>query len=689
MDETFDPPRERISKIDQRLHQTAYDATASVVAVPFIGIGTYFTLAGMRWIPLPGKANVPDEVIVAAGLAFAIAGLWLAGLSVRSQLRRYRLARSARAHPDEPWYADFPWEPAGARDRPARRVLGTALTTLFMVVFFAPFNWWAFGSKAGSVYLMGVVGLFDIVIVWLIASTVHRLLAAWKYGPSQLSIPRCPFHPGDPFQGTLSPLREGELTVTLRFVEERFVSQSSGSSTSASHEANRLASVPLHTRIDADAGTIVLEATLPDDPRLVNQLTADPAIRYWELLVETKGAGIDYRTTFPVPVYLPVETFGSAIGEAPKRGVTARAPLAARTIRAFELKALLVVLVVGASLAGVFWETLERKWTQALVGLQIETLPGVGTSGLDVETDEDGTVWVLSKTTLHRVDPAHPDRPETIIGPGIQRVGGAFSSLTTRSPDAPWVGKWRGGILDAENPATLHLEPPSGERVGRITAFAMHPVGDAEAGDWRRGPGTRTVNFVLGRGLWRVENGKRLVRVEGLPARQGYSMKSAGKDGLYVAMGTRLWRSDGTRWDEVWRTSGNSGRITVVLPLEDGSLWVGARRGLFRLQAASPGAGETQTHSNRERLEVVASTLSDVWVKALAFHGPHLWVGSWDRGLLLVEPSGGDVIPLAAPVMHGQRISDITFDREGGLWLTIYGGGARYLSAKVLGQLAR
>ena len=166
-------------------------------------------------------------------------------------------------------------------------------------------------------------------------------------------------------------------------------------------------------------------------------------------------------------------------------------------------------------------------------------------------------------------------------------------------------------------------------------------------------------------------------------------MKSAGKDGLYVAMGTRLWHSDGTRWDEVWRTSGNSGRITVVLPLEDGSLWVGARRGLFRLQAASPGAGETQTHSNRERREVVASTLSDVWVKALAFHGPHLWVGSWDRGLLLVEPSGGDVIPLAAPVMHGQRISDITFDREGGLWLTIYGGGARYLSAKVLGQLAR
>jgi len=41
---------------------------------------------------------------------------------------------------------------------------------------------------------------------------------------------------------------------------------------------------------------------IPDNPEWVTQLSGK-LVRYWELLVETRRRGVDFRTTFPLQVY--------------------------------------------------------------------------------------------------------------------------------------------------------------------------------------------------------------------------------------------------------------------------------------------------------------------------------------------------------------------------------------------------
>ena len=44
---------------------------------------------------------------------------------------------------------------------------------------------------------------------------------------------------------------------------------------------------------------------LPADPELANRLGEAP-VRYWELVVEAEEPGVDFATSFVLPVYAPV-----------------------------------------------------------------------------------------------------------------------------------------------------------------------------------------------------------------------------------------------------------------------------------------------------------------------------------------------------------------------------------------------
>jgi len=100
-----------------------------------------------------------------------------------------------------------------------------------------------------------------------------------------------------------SPNRFDSLTATLRFVQERYEARGTGRNRTISLVAEEYYSESRTIPANPALREIETEFTAPDDPEWVTQLTANPAVRYWELVIEANVPGIDFRATFPLPVY--------------------------------------------------------------------------------------------------------------------------------------------------------------------------------------------------------------------------------------------------------------------------------------------------------------------------------------------------------------------------------------------------
>ena len=189
-----------------------------------------------------------------------------------------------------------------SEDRPATRWAASLAASLLLGVFMVPFNWWAW-SGGGPWPVLVFVGLGDLIVFAVLLSFLYRLLQHLKYGRTRLSFAQFPYAPGGRLLVGLSPNRFTQLDVTLRFVTEAFVARGTGRHRSVVHES-RAAWAERHTVVaNPTQREVELDFALPDQPGWVNRLAADPGIQYWELLVEARRPGIDFRTTFPLPVY--------------------------------------------------------------------------------------------------------------------------------------------------------------------------------------------------------------------------------------------------------------------------------------------------------------------------------------------------------------------------------------------------
>jgi len=292
----------KIQQRETRSQATAYRWPAVLFSLPFVGIGSWLTLGGFEFVPLGGKAHAPLWVIGCCGLAFLLAGLIVLFRGLLGVWNQRRIARLGERRQSEPWLADYPWDRRGLRDRPGGRVALAFFFFVFMAVFLVPFNWWAWWSGEGPWMVRIVVGLFDGVTLLVAGGFVYQLGQLLKFGRSRLAFRRFPYHPGETLSVGFSGTRLDHLKATLRFVEERFETTGSGKNRSTrlvsyTHfdDQRELTAPPGHPEIE-----IVFE--IPDNPEWVTELSAKP-VRYWELLIESEQPGIDFKTTFPLPVY--------------------------------------------------------------------------------------------------------------------------------------------------------------------------------------------------------------------------------------------------------------------------------------------------------------------------------------------------------------------------------------------------
>lgn len=291
-----------ISKTDTRSQATAYGKPAVFLSLPFLAMGGYFALAGFGVLPLHGKANAPLWVIGFVGLAFFTAGTTLLFHGSRGLFNRRRMRRAGERHFSEPWFVDHPWDPRGIRDQAGRRVLNGLLGLVLIGVLLVPFNWWAFISDAGGWFIGILVGIFDLVWLLIFGATGGHLIRLLRFGHTRLHFRRFPFHPGDRLQVALAGTRLARLKATLRFVEERWETRGSGSNRSTRLVSYEHYDEHKEVAAPSSAPEIEIDFPIPDNGEWTTTLSGKP-VRYWELVVESEQPGVDFRTTFPLPIY--------------------------------------------------------------------------------------------------------------------------------------------------------------------------------------------------------------------------------------------------------------------------------------------------------------------------------------------------------------------------------------------------
>ncbi len=630
----------KISKVDTRLQRTSFGKLPLAMGLIFSLIGTFFALGGFGVTPLPGKANAPLWVIGLVGVAFALAGLTLTGNSLRGLMHQRRASKNRLLHAHEPWMIDFPWDPAGIGDSGAERWVTAFIGAALLGTFLAPFNWWAWISRDGGVFVQIITGFFDVIFGLVLVMTFYRLLQRVKFGASRLRFAHFPFAPGERLLLTLEPNRSRRLKATLRFIEERFEESGTQRNRSITHNCYEHFSASQEIKAPQGHENLVIEFDLPDNPDWITQLTADPEIRYWELLLEGAEPGINFRTTFVLPVY---ERPG------PPR-VAAQGPTTVPGRRSipyrFEIGVPLVLLVA----IGFLWwsrpapvlngiEAAGRMWNDFRAGRMLQPVEGINGSPMDLDLDERGRVWALSKYGLVRF--AGDAREQLLNGSRyadtFKHKFNALSAMVVAGADEAWVGSWHGEVfhyLDGNWTEILGRDQPLG---ARIHALALH----------------RETLYLAGtEGLWSLDPADTTpTRIGAIPQIQVTALANGTGDELCAGVGPEVWCMADEGWRRLWK---GGDTISSLHPADDDTWLIGTSNGYFVLD----GDGSATEHS-----------LEGMKIKAFAVDDGRLWVATWKNGLALRDND------ISWRFLGQDGLGDVVIGDDDRIWMAAYGDG--------------
>lgn len=282
---------------------------------PAVAFGSIFLLAGALIVVLSvlgrmrTSSGTPQWLVVVFGALFAAAGTALVTHGVAGVVRTARARRRRAANPREPWTWDHAWNPIGSEDDSGRRIGRVLAFTAFLTLMLVPFNWLSFFSREQQLGFMVITGVFDLVVVAMLAWCAYLVARLMKYGVGLLRFARFPFVIGDEVEVMLArsgPLATlDRLDATLRCVQERYevtrrggkhqstvVSYAVWSETRTSEQGDGRASTERELR---------WRFVVPPDAPGTSLVMRPP--RYWELEVHAVMPGVDYRAVFLVPVY--------------------------------------------------------------------------------------------------------------------------------------------------------------------------------------------------------------------------------------------------------------------------------------------------------------------------------------------------------------------------------------------------
>lgn len=286
---------------------TAIDGWSSTLfGIPFLAVGSFAGLVVLG--KLQASKHGPNWMIgVIAGMFF-FGGLFFFVHGLRGVARKAAYRREAARRPSEPWLYDHHWRREGISFSAFDDMLKRLLAALVWTVFLAPFAWVGLNVRGAWPFLVAVAifGLLGLIFWFRWAQMLLDLL---RYGNSFLTYEEFPYALGGALRARLrSPHHASaidQLTLTLRCVQEKYVTSGTGSnrqtnvvcyelySDVATYDRDRLTGlagndIPVEFRVPANQPTTNLAATPPV---------------YWEIAANGKSKGVDYEAVFLVPVY--------------------------------------------------------------------------------------------------------------------------------------------------------------------------------------------------------------------------------------------------------------------------------------------------------------------------------------------------------------------------------------------------
>ena len=300
---------------NKRLQRNAVKKTQSkdiwllfLLGTPFFLVGLFIVVIAIGLIPnLEDNIRAPRWVLGVAGGVFALAGLGIYISALRSlRFQRHHLATVAR-YPHEPALKDFPWDREGADSPRWKPFWKNLLAAMGMTIFLSVFNWWAFFSNDSPLMVKIIVGLFDLIAVFLYWKTLEAFIRGLKFGPSRLfwtGFPQKPeavrfrWQPGTGLGGWT------KASFTLRCIRETHtvVKTSKGSQKRVAHEEIWSQKDELGARAEYGlSGTVDLHFTVPDE--IPGSAFQEESPIFWELEVRVDVPGVDFEHQYVVPVY--------------------------------------------------------------------------------------------------------------------------------------------------------------------------------------------------------------------------------------------------------------------------------------------------------------------------------------------------------------------------------------------------
>jgi hypothetical protein len=279
---------------------------SALFGTPFLAVGTF-----IGWIATNGNPvgkHAPNWVIGAFGAIFFLGGLFLFAHGLLGVARKSAWRREAAKYPGEPWRYDFHWHREGISFSAFDDMLKRLLSALLWNAFLVPFAWIGANQKGAWPFLAAAVifGLLGLIFWYRWAAMLFDLL---RYGNSFLAYDSFPYSLGGVLRARLrSPHHVSaidELTLTLRCVQEKYVTTGSGQNQTTNvvcYELYAESSTLERDQLTGLAGNdISMEFRLPSDQPASTLAATPPA--YWEIEAKGKARGADYQAFFLVPVY--------------------------------------------------------------------------------------------------------------------------------------------------------------------------------------------------------------------------------------------------------------------------------------------------------------------------------------------------------------------------------------------------
>lgn len=276
--------------------------------LPFLAAGIWIGVAAFDLVRV--KKNVPDWAIGAFGFFFFAAGAFLVIHGLRGVIRKAAYDREARQFTHQLWLSDHHWNREGivfsARNSMLKRLLAALVWTGFLVPFFwigvTQSGAWLFAIVAGFLALLGLVFWYR----W-----AQMLVELLRYGNSFLAYNNFPYFLGSSLSARFRAPNHladfDEITLTLRCVQEKYITSGSGDnrktevvclelySDSKTFSRGELAAFSGHD--------VPVEFSLPES-QPTTALTSMPPV-YWEIEANGKSDHVLYEAFFLVPVYKP------------------------------------------------------------------------------------------------------------------------------------------------------------------------------------------------------------------------------------------------------------------------------------------------------------------------------------------------------------------------------------------------